>query len=41
LRDAGVTNLAVRALPFGRDRAARIESLRRTLAFGASLCPEL
>lgn len=40
-RDAGVTDLAVRVLPFGRDREARIESQRRTLAFAASLCPEL
>jgi F420-dependent oxidoreductase-like protein len=40
-RDAGVTDLAVRVLPFGRDREARIESHRRTLAFAASLCPEL
>ena len=40
-RDAGVTDLAVRVLPLGRDRAARIESKRRTEAFLASLCPEL
>jgi F420-dependent oxidoreductase-like protein len=40
-RDAGATDLAVRLLPFGRDRAARIESQNRTLAFAASLCPEL
>lgn len=40
-RDAGATDLAVRVLPFGPDRAARIESRRRTLAFVASLCPEL
>ena len=40
-RDAGATDLAVRVLPFGRDRAARIESRNRTLAFAASLCPEL
>jgi F420-dependent oxidoreductase-like protein len=40
-RDAGVTDLAVRVLPFGKNRDARIESRDRTLAFVASLCPEL
>ena len=40
-RDAGVTDLAVRILPLGSDRAARVESRRRTQAFLASLCPEL
>ena len=40
-RDAGATDLAVRVLPLGSDRAARIESRRRTEAFLASLCPEL
>ena len=35
------TDLSVRVLPLGRDRAARIESKRRTVAFLASLCPEL
>jgi F420-dependent oxidoreductase-like protein len=40
-RDAGVTDLSVRVLPLGADRAARIESRDRTLAFLASLCPEL
>jgi F420-dependent oxidoreductase-like protein len=40
-RDAGATDLAVRLLPFGRDRAARIASRNRILAFAASLCPEL
>jgi len=40
-RDAGATDLAVRVLPLGPDRAARIESRRRTLAFLASFCPEL
>jgi F420-dependent oxidoreductase-like protein len=39
-RDAGVTDLAVRVLALGRDRNARIESRKRTLAFLASLCPE-
>jgi F420-dependent oxidoreductase-like protein len=40
-RDAGATDLAVRVLPFGAHREARIESLKRTLTFVASLCPEL
>ena len=40
-RDAGVTDLAVRILSLGPDRAARVESRRRTEAFLASLCPEL
>jgi len=40
-RDAGVTDLAVRVLPFGRDRDARIASRDRTIAFLSSLCPEL
>src|SRR5215813_13104839 len=40
-RDAGATDLAVRVLPFGPRREARIESRKRTLAFLASLCPEL
>jgi F420-dependent oxidoreductase-like protein len=40
-RDAGATDLAVRVLPLGADRDARIESRRRTEAFLASLCPEL
>ena len=40
-RDAGVTDLAVRVLPFGPDRDARIESRDRTIAFLSSLCPEL
>ena len=39
-RDAGVTDLAVRILSVGPDRAARVESRRRTEAFLASLCPE-
>ena len=37
----GGTDIAVRLLPFGPDRQARIESRNRTLAFLASLCPEL
>jgi alkanesulfonate monooxygenase SsuD/methylene tetrahydromethanopterin reductase-like flavin-dependent oxidoreductase (luciferase family) len=40
-RDAGATDLSVRIVPFGRDRDARLESRRRSLAFLASLCPEL
>jgi F420-dependent oxidoreductase-like protein len=40
-RDAGVTDLAVRVLALGPDRAARVESRKRTEAFVASLCPEL
>lgn len=40
-RDAGVTDLAVRVLPLGSDREARIESRDRTVAFLSSLCPEL
>ena len=40
-RDVGVTDLAVRILPLGSDRAARVESRRRTQAFLVSLCPEL
>jgi hypothetical protein len=40
-QDVGVTDLSVRVLPLGRDRAARIESRRRTEAFLASLCPEI
>jgi F420-dependent oxidoreductase-like protein len=40
-RDAGVTDLAARVVPLGRDRAARLESRDRTRAFLATLCPEL
>jgi F420-dependent oxidoreductase-like protein len=40
-RDAGVTDLAARVLPFGSDREARIESRVRTEQFLASLCTEL
>lgn len=39
-RDAGVTDLAVRPLPLGATREARLESRRRTEAFAASLCPQ-
>src|SRR5262245_15373563 len=40
-REAGATDLAVRILPIGLHREARIESRKRTLSFLASLCPEL
>jgi F420-dependent oxidoreductase-like protein len=40
-RDAGVTDLAVRVLPFGRDRRARVDSRARTIGFLSSLCPDL
>jgi len=40
-RDAGTTDLAVRVLALGPDRESRRESQQRTLAFLASLCPEL
>jgi F420-dependent oxidoreductase-like protein len=40
-RDAGATDLAVRVLALGPDRAARLESRDRTMAFLASLCPEI
>jgi F420-dependent oxidoreductase-like protein len=36
-RDAGVTDLAVRVLPLGRDRTARLDSWARTEQFVASL----
>jgi F420-dependent oxidoreductase-like protein len=40
-RDAGVTDLAARVVPFGRDRESRIASRRRTQAYLASLGSEL
>jgi F420-dependent oxidoreductase-like protein len=40
-RDAGATDLAVRVLPLGEDRPARIESRERVTRLLASLCPEL
>ena len=40
-RDAGVTDLATRPVALGPNREARLESRKRTLAFLASLCPEL
>jgi F420-dependent oxidoreductase-like protein len=40
-RDAGATDLAVRILALGPDRAARVESRKRSEAFVASLCSGL
>jgi hypothetical protein len=40
-RDAGATDLSVRILALGPDRAARLESWHRTGAFLAGVCPEL
>jgi F420-dependent oxidoreductase-like protein len=40
-RDAGVTDLAARVVPFGSDRDSRIESRRRTQDYLASLGSEL
>jgi F420-dependent oxidoreductase-like protein len=40
-RDAGVTDLSARVLPFGSDRAGRIESRDRTEQFLAALVSEL
>ena len=40
-RDAGATDLAVRVLPIGPDRDARLASKQRTLAFLASVGPDL
>jgi transposase len=40
-RDAGVTDLAARIVPLGKDVGERAESRRRTLVFLASLCPWL
>ncbi|OBH62571.1 LLM class F420-dependent oxidoreductase [Mycobacterium colombiense] len=40
-RDAGVTDLAVRIVPLGKDATARAESRRRTQQFLSSLCPAL
>ena len=40
-RDVGVTDLSVRVLPIGDDRGSRVESKERTLAFLASLGPEV
>jgi F420-dependent oxidoreductase-like protein len=40
-RDIGVTDLAARIVPYGADRAARIEGRRRTQEFLATLTPSL
>jgi F420-dependent oxidoreductase-like protein len=40
-RDAGATDVAVRVVPFGSTRDERIASRDRTIAFLASLCPEI
>jgi F420-dependent oxidoreductase-like protein len=40
-RDAGVTDLAARVVPYGEDAAERLESKRRTLEVIANVCPEL
>ena len=40
-RDAGVTDLAARVVPVGRDPATRQASRKRTRAFLASLCPTM
>lgn len=40
-RDAGVTDLAARIVPYGTDRESRLESRRRTQEFLSSLCPGL
>jgi F420-dependent oxidoreductase-like protein len=40
-RDAGVTDLAARIVPLGKDVGERAESRRRTQEFLASLCPWL
>lgn len=40
-RDAGVTDLAARIVPLGKDAGERAESRRRTQHFLSSLCPEL
>ncbi|HEY7106610.1 MAG TPA: TIGR03564 family F420-dependent LLM class oxidoreductase [Acidimicrobiia bacterium] len=39
-RDAGVTDLAARAVPYGDDAGTRLESKRRTLEAVATMCPE-
>jgi F420-dependent oxidoreductase-like protein len=40
-RDAGVTDLAARVVPLGKDAQSRAESRRRTQEFVSSLCPEI
>ncbi len=40
-RDAGVTDLAARIVPLGKDTTQRTDSRRRTQEFLSSLCPAL
>lgn len=40
-REAGVTDLAARIVPLGKDATARADSRRRTQRFLSSLCPAL
>ena len=40
-RDAGVTDLAARAVPYGDDADSRLASRSRTLELLATLCPEI
>ena len=40
-RDAGVTDLAARIVPLGKDATQRSESRRRTQEYLSSLCPAL
>jgi F420-dependent oxidoreductase-like protein len=40
-KEAGVTDLAVRMIPLGADRDARLATRERTMALLTSLCPEL
>ncbi len=40
-RDAGVTDLSVRLLPYGKSRDERIASKQRTLDYLSSVCPEI
>lgn len=40
-REAGVTDLAARIVPLGKDATARADSRRRTQQFLSSLCPAL
>ena len=40
-KDAGVTDLAARVVPYGRDAEERTASRQRTQAFLATLCPEI
>jgi alkanesulfonate monooxygenase SsuD/methylene tetrahydromethanopterin reductase-like flavin-dependent oxidoreductase (luciferase family) len=40
-KDAGVTDLSVRLVPYGKSRDERIASKQRTLDYLSSLCPEI